>query len=109
MNFGHIHFWGARWFGSKLSGGKRWRDSQQKQLKIGHPKRKLHLPTIDFQGLLLSVSGRVDVIVFPTKISSEKKLTPSPKNEASNRNLLLQGSISRSQLALKQSKIPHVQ
>ena len=51
MNFGHIHFWGAGWFGSQISGGKRWGNSQQKQLKIDHPQMKLHLPTIDFQGL----------------------------------------------------------
>ena len=45
--------------------------------EIGHPKRKWHLPTIDFQGLYMLVSGRVFDIFFMLK--------PCPKDVTKSR------------------------
>ena len=47
----------ARGFWSKKSAGHK-KNEGIIPLKIGHPKRKFHVPTLDFQGLSL-VSGRV--------------------------------------------------
>ena len=42
------------------------RPTKQKPLKVGLPKRKLHLPTIDFHGLSQFQAGYIDFIgIFP--------------------------------------------